>query len=96
LFGKYCLPLPEISNKIMMERVKIFLKDNMLAIIGAIVGGIGGYFYWLKIGCTSGSCPITSSPVLSVIWGAVMGNLIFTMFKRKEQRTERENNSMEK
>jgi hypothetical protein len=67
-----------------MERIKLFLKDNLLVIIGGIGGGVGGYLYWLKIGCTSGSCPITSSPLMSTIWGIIMGGLILSMFKRNE------------
>jgi len=67
-----------------MTKMKKLLKDNALAIIGAIVGGVGGYVYWLKIGCTSGACPITSSPVMSVIWGGLMGSLLVSMFKKKD------------
>ncbi len=41
--------------------------------IGIAVGAIAGYAYYYFIGCNSGSCPITSSPTTSVIYGAVMG-----------------------
>lgn len=46
-------------------------------IVGALIGALLGYLYYHFIGCNSGSCPITSNPYISVIWGAVMGYLLF-------------------
>jgi len=66
-----------------MKRIKLFFKSNILTIIGAVIGAAGGFCYWLKVGCSSGTCPITSSPVMSVIWGMIMGGLIFSMFEKK-------------
>lgn len=65
-----------------------FLKDNLLYLIGGAVGAIGGYVYYATIGCSSGSCPITSSPTMSIIWGAVMGGLLLSLFKKGEKRDE--------
>jgi hypothetical protein len=48
--------------------------------MGGLVGLAGGYFYWQQVGCVSGSCPITSNPIHSTIYGAVMGGLLFSMF----------------
>ena len=45
-------------------------------VIGAIIGGVLGFLYYKKAGCPSGSCPITSSPYSSTIYGAVMGLMI--------------------
>lgn len=45
-------------------------------IIGIIIGGALGFLYYAKVGCASGSCPITSSPYISTIYGAVMGFLL--------------------
>lgn len=39
-------------------------------------GGVLGYAYYRFIGCASGTCPITSNPYISTIYGAVMGYLI--------------------
>ena len=63
--------------------IKRLLKNNWLYIIGALIGAVGGYFYWVKIGCLSGACPLTSSPLLSILWGTVIGILLFSMFKKK-------------
>lgn len=64
-----------------MKRAGEILKEQVLAIIGIILGAIGGYLYWHYIGCVSGTCPITSSPIMSTIWGALLGGLLLSMFK---------------
>lgn len=65
-----------------------FINKNMLYLIGGAVGGIGGYLYYYFVGCNSGTCPITSSPIMSIIWGALMGALIIGMFKKKRKGDE--------
>lgn len=62
-----------------------FVKKHILKIIGIPVGAIGGYLYYHFIGCQSGTCPITSNPYISVVYGALMGYLIFDLFKKKKQ-----------
>lgn len=61
--------------------MKTFLKSNILTIIGIGIGALAGYFYWFYVGCSSGTCAITSSPVNSTIYGSVMGGLLFSMIK---------------
>ena len=68
-----------------MENIIKILKRNWLYLAGGIVGGIG-YLYWFYIGCSSGTCPITASPVSSVIWGTVMGGLLFGIFVNKKNK----------
>lgn len=41
--------------------------------LAVIAGGIGGYFYYYYVGCASGTCAITSNPVMSIIFGASIG-----------------------
>lgn len=55
-----------------------------LTIVGVIVGALAGFLYWHQIGCVSGTCAITSSPVNSTAYGAVMGYLVAGMFKKEE------------
>jgi hypothetical protein len=38
-----------------------------------LIGGILGYLYYHFEGCKSGSCAITGSPYLSVLFGSLMG-----------------------
>ena len=57
----------------------------MLYIIGGIFGALGGYLYYIYIGCDSGTCPITSSPTLSVVWGTLMGGLLSSIFKKEKK-----------
>lgn len=49
-------------------------------IAGAIIGGLLGYLYQKKIGCNSGTCPITSSRSGSTIYGAIIGLLLSSSF----------------
>lgn len=63
-------------------------KFNFLPVIGAVVGAVGGYIYYLEIGCTSGSCAITSNPYMSMLWGAAIGYLVFDLFKKRRKKSE--------
>ncbi|MBS1916876.1 MAG: hypothetical protein JST87_11410 [Bacteroidetes bacterium] len=63
--------------------MKKWMTNNLLYIIGALAGAIAGYLYWYKIGCASGTCLITSKPVNSTIYGALMGALLFGIFKKQ-------------
>lgn len=60
-----------------------FINKYKLTITGIIVGAIGGYLYYYFIGCNSGTCAITSKPVNSALYGAVMGGLLFNIFKKE-------------
>ena len=46
----------------------------------ALIGVAGGYLYYALVGCRSGACAITSNPVLSMIWGGLMGYLLTDFF----------------
>ncbi|MFH6967198.1 DUF6132 family protein [Flavobacterium sp. FlaQc-28] len=66
--------------------MKKFAKKHLLTIIGVIIGATAGYFYWKFVGCNSGSCAITSNPYNSTIYGAVMGGLLFSIFKNNKNK----------
>lgn len=57
--------------------------------IGIGLGAAAGFSYWYFIGCTSGSCAITSSPVNSSLYGGLMGALLLNLFP--DRKTENEN-----
>ena len=44
--------------------------------VGVLVGGLLGYGIYRFIGCSSGTCPITSNPWISTIYGMDMGALL--------------------
>jgi uncharacterized membrane protein YeaQ/YmgE (transglycosylase-associated protein family) len=63
--------------------MKKWFKNNALYIIGALIGALAGYLYWQQIGCATGTCMITSKPINSTVYGALMGSLLFGMFKKE-------------
>lgn len=66
--------------------MKSWLKNNVLTIIGVLLGAIAGYFYWKFVGCNSGSCAITSKPFNSTAYSAVMGGLLLSMFQKEKSK----------
>ena len=50
-----------------------FFWKPMLSII---IGGGIGFLYYYYVGCTSGTCAITSNPISSVAMGSLMGLFI--------------------
>jgi len=65
--------------------MKQLLLKNKLVIIGAVLGAIGGFAYWYFVGCASGTCMITSKPLNSSVYGAVMGGLFFSIFAQEKK-----------
>jgi hypothetical protein len=63
--------------------MKALVLKYKLELIGAIVGAIGGWMYWRFVGCSSGSCSITSSPINSTIYGVLMGAVSLSLFRKK-------------
>ncbi len=50
-------------------------------LIGVIGGGGLGFVFYKFVGCSSGACPLTSNPIISTIYGAVLGALMATSFR---------------
>ena len=61
--------------------MKKWFSKNILYLAGAFFGAIAGFLYWKFVGCSSGTCAITSKPLNSTIYGAVMGSLLFGFFQ---------------
>lgn len=62
--------------------MKDFFNKHWLKFVGIIVGAIGGYLYYYYVGCVSGTCPITSNPWRMTLYGAILGLLLFDIFKK--------------
>lgn len=57
-----------------------WIKRNKWIMVGAVLGALGGYAYYHFVGCASGTCAITSSPVNSTLYGTLMGGLFVNLF----------------
>jgi hypothetical protein len=67
--------------------MKKWLLNNKLTVIGAILGAIGGFLYYYFVGCASGTCGITSSPVNSTLYFAVLGGLVMNLIKPETKKS---------
>ena len=81
-----------MQTLIYLFNMKSLIKKYRIMILGVVVGIIGGYLYWYFIGCSSGTCPLTSSPIKSTFFGAVMGGLMFSPNKNKKQKENEDSN----
>lgn len=62
------------------------ISKYRLEIAGMVCGALAGFAYHHYIGCNSGSCPITSNPYISTGYGAVMGGLLLSIFKKQPEK----------
>ena len=51
-------------------------KKRRINLVFLLIGGLCGFLYWNFIGCSSGTCPITSHWYASMLYGMLMGWLI--------------------
>ena len=63
------------------------LKKHYPKIIGITLGGLAGFLYYYFVGCSSGNCPITSNPYISIDYGSLLGYLLSDIFKKKKNGT---------
>jgi phage shock protein E len=52
------------------------LRRWLPSVAGILLGALAGYLYYREVGCASGTCAITSRPLNSTLYGAVMGYLL--------------------
>jgi hypothetical protein len=62
-------------------KMKSFILENKWSLILGLTGAVAGGFYAFFIGCHSGGCSITSSPLNSSVYGFVMGFLTGNIIK---------------
>ena len=53
--------------------MKMLLKRYWLPVTGILLGALGGYLYWRFVGCAS------------TVWGAAIGGLFVSSFKREKK-----------
>ncbi len=51
-------------------------------IIGTLLGAVGGYFYWKKVGCITGTCPLQSHWQTMVAYGGFIGYWLSDMLAK--------------
>ena len=86
-----CFSNKSTINKQIQNMEKTFIRKYWPTIIGIIIGAIAGYLYWRYVGCSTGTCPITSSPWNSTLWGAVMGGLLGNIFQPNSLKKNEQN-----
>lgn len=63
--------------------MKKWIISNKIILTGTMLGALTGYFYYRFIGCSNGTCLISSRPVNSTVYFAVMGAILFSLFKKE-------------
>ena len=48
-------------------------KDKRKMLVSVLIGAIAGYGFYYFIGCSTGTCPLTSNPWMSTGYGALLG-----------------------
>ena len=61
-------------------------KAIIITAIGIAAGAMAGYLYYFYVGCVSGTCAITSKPLNSTLYGALMGGLVSNMFVKSPKK----------
>ena len=65
-----------------------FILKYKFTLMGIVAGAIVGYLYYHFVGCASGTCAITSKPINSTLYGAMMGGLLFNIFQKEKSKTQ--------
>jgi len=61
------------------------MKATTKVLLGSILGGVLGFLYYYFIGCRSGSCPITSNPYISILFGIIAGIILAYPDKKRQK-----------
>ena len=67
--------------------MKNWIIKNKLYILGAVIGALAGFIYWRYVGCLTGTCAITASPLNSTIYFAILGSILFGLFTKQSVTT---------
>ncbi len=61
--------------------MKVKIKNIIHPLLFALGGALAGLAYYYLVGCASGACAITSSPVRTMLYMAIMGLFLSVAFK---------------
>lgn len=67
-------------------------KDWIKRISFVLIGLTGGYSYYYFIGCYSGTCPITSNPYISTLYGGLIGLILGFPNKKRVKNEDNQSN----
>ena len=62
-----------------MKKKNCKLASILRVIALPLVGSAGGWLYYRYVGCTTGTCAVTSSLWLSTGFGYILGSLLYTV-----------------
>jgi uncharacterized membrane protein len=60
----------------------VFPPDFKRIALSVLVGGSVGFGYFKLVGCRTGTCPLTATPLRAILYGSTMG-LLFALMGRK-------------
>ena len=60
--------------------MKKYLKKRLRPAVFTLGGALAGLGYYTLVGCSTGSCAITSSPVNTMLYMGLMGWLLSGIF----------------
>lgn len=63
----------------MKEKTRKWLRPVLFTLAGALAGL--GYYY--IAGCSTGTCPITANPVITMLYMGVIGLLLSGIFQKE-------------
>jgi phage shock protein E len=69
----------------------LFIKKYWIVLAGILLGGVAGYLYYALVGCSSGTCSITSKLINSSLYGALLGGLLASsLFSNNTKKTKKD------
>jgi hypothetical protein len=63
-----------------------WIINNKIVLAGTIMGAVTGYLYYRMVGCSEGTCLISSKPVNCTLYFALVGTILFSLFKKETGR----------
>ena len=62
------------------KKIREFIKSGnfLRSFSGILIGGTAGFLYYHFVGCSTGSCPITSHSYTMILFGGLLGYLIIS------------------